>query len=185
MKALFYSINPNGFEHNFEKIKPRLEASNAQVVTLLESKSTKLYWKDRDIGHHINRALSSGDSITSMTPAELAISTNELFEICFEAIKNGISIHFLIPATTLSPTSNCGTQELLYFASKALDILPTRKKHKSKGGRPKGSIAQEVMLDAHKEHIEDLLSKGVSKASIAKIVGCSRPTLYAYLKRNT
>ena len=48
-------------------------------------------------------------------------------------------------------------------------------------GRPKGSLGKS-RLDGKEGEIHHLLSIGVSKASIAKITGVSRPTLYNFLK---
>ena len=51
-------------------------------------------------------------------------------------------------------------------------------------GRPKGSLGKS-RLDGKEGEIRHLLSIGVSKASIAKITGVSRPTLYDFLKTRT
>ncbi len=48
-------------------------------------------------------------------------------------------------------------------------------------GRPPGTFHSR--LDARRAEIEHLLSLKVSKASIAKIVGCSRTALVSFLKR--
>ena len=49
-------------------------------------------------------------------------------------------------------------------------------------GTPSWAMAK-VKLDAHEIEIRWLLSKGVSITSIAKIVECSRSTLYGWIKR--
>jgi transposase-like protein len=41
-----------------------------------------------------------------------------------------------------------------------------------------------VRLDDHKGIVLDYLKKGVSKLSVAKIIGCSPSTLYDWLYRN-
>ena len=48
-------------------------------------------------------------------------------------------------------------------------------------GRPKGSIG-DSKLDGKEEEIHNLLSKKVSKSSIAKILGVSRTCLYNFIK---
>ena len=48
--------------------------------------------------------------------------------------------------------------------------------------RPKGQAAS-LKLDVESERIIEFLRKGVSKRSIARIVGCSPATLYAWLRR--
>ena len=48
-------------------------------------------------------------------------------------------------------------------------------------GRPKGSL-ETSKLDGRDEEIELLLKKGVSKASIAKIMGVSRTAFYHFIR---
>src|ERR1700680_940515 len=49
-------------------------------------------------------------------------------------------------------------------------------------GRPKGVLGKS-RLDGKEEEIRLLLQKQVSKASIAKIVGVTRPTIYRFIKK--
>ena len=44
--------------------------------------------------------------------------------------------------------------------------------------------AQQLKLDPHREEIVGYLNNGVSKRSVAKIVGCSPSTLYDWIKRH-
>jgi DNA invertase Pin-like site-specific DNA recombinase len=48
-------------------------------------------------------------------------------------------------------------------------------------GRPKGSLGKS-RLDGKEEEIRILLQKQVSKASIAKIVGVTRPTIHRFIE---
>ena len=48
-------------------------------------------------------------------------------------------------------------------------------------GRPKGVLGKS-RLDGKEEEIRLLLQKQVSKASIAKIVGVTRPTIHRFIK---
>ena len=48
-------------------------------------------------------------------------------------------------------------------------------------GRPRGTLGKS-MLDGKKEEIKTLLALRVSKASIAKITGADRETLYHFLR---
>jgi hypothetical protein len=49
-------------------------------------------------------------------------------------------------------------------------------------GRPKG-VLEKSRLDGKEEEIRILLQKQVSKASIAKIVGVTRPTIYRFIRQ--
>ena len=50
-------------------------------------------------------------------------------------------------------------------------------------GRPKGSKNKSLKLDRYEEDILKYLDLGISKASIAKLVGCHPQTLYDWLTR--
>lgn len=49
-------------------------------------------------------------------------------------------------------------------------------------GRPKGRT-KKLMVDYRREEILDYLNKGVSKRSVAKILGRSPTTLYSWIRR--
>ena len=50
-------------------------------------------------------------------------------------------------------------------------------------GRPKGVSNTALKLDVYAGDIRDYLDKGVSKRSIAKLLGCAESTLYNWLAR--
>ena len=50
-------------------------------------------------------------------------------------------------------------------------------------GRPKGAANAQLKLDAHADAIRGYLAKGMSKRSIAKLVGCAESTLYDWVAR--
>ncbi len=61
------------------------------------------------------------------------------------------------------------------------EALAAAKASGKKLGRPKGTKG-ESKLDGREEQIKELLGMGVSKASIAKITGVSRATLYHFIE---
>ena len=75
------------------------------------------------------------------------------------------------------------------FAEVERDLISERTREglasaRAKGrllGRPKGVLGKS-RLDGKEEEIRVLLQKQVSKASIAKIVGVTRPTIYRFIK---
>jgi DNA invertase Pin-like site-specific DNA recombinase len=75
------------------------------------------------------------------------------------------------------------------FAEVERDLISERTREglasaRAKGrllGRPKGVLGKS-RLDGKEEEIRLLLQKQVSKASIAKIVGVTRPTIYRFIK---
>ena len=50
-------------------------------------------------------------------------------------------------------------------------------------GRPKGRKNKELKLDKHQKDIQRYLDLKISKASIAKLIGCHAQTLYNYIDK--
>ena len=69
-----------------------------------------------------------------------------------------------------------------FISMRTKEALDKRKAAGLPLGRPKGK-AERVKLDDREAEIKDLLKKGVSKRSIAKVIGCSHTALYDWLER--
>ena len=63
----------------------------------------------------------------------------------------------------------------------AKEALAARKAAGVKLGRPQGK-AKNLKLDVRKDEIQKYINIEVSKAAIAKIIGCPATTLYDYCK---
>ena len=69
-----------------------------------------------------------------------------------------------------------------FISARTKEALERRKTAGLPVGRPKGR-ATKLMLDDRRAEIVDYLNKGVSKRSVAKILGCSPTTLYSWIRR--
>ena len=69
-----------------------------------------------------------------------------------------------------------------FISARTKEALERRKAAGLPVGRPKGR-ATKLMLDDRRAEIVDYLNKGVSKRSVAKILGCSPTTLYSWIRR--
>jgi len=67
------------------------------------------------------------------------------------------------------------------ISQRTKEALRRRKAEGKPLGRPKGSRSSS--LDNYHDQIKELIEKGVSISSIAKIIGKSYPTVYSYVKR--
>jgi len=67
------------------------------------------------------------------------------------------------------------------ISQRTREALQRRKLEGKPLGRPKGSYSSK--LDRHRKQIEELLSKGVSISSIAKIIEVPYSTVYSYVQR--
>lgn len=167
----------------------RNKMNNVQYVS--DTSSGRKSWHDRPIGEMLCRAMD-GDNIITAEISRLGRSTLQVLEILELATQKGVSIHIAknnmlidgsmestITATILGLAAQI-ERELISTRTK--EALAQKKLEGVKLGRPKGK-AKTLKLDAHKDLIQDYLTKGVSKTSIAKIVECSPATLYAWIKR--
>ena len=80
-------------------------------------------------------------------------------------------------ASVLAYTDSCTNA-----SARTKEALERRKAAGLPVGRPKGR-ATKLMLDDRRAEIVDYLNKGVSKRSVAKILGCSPTTLYSWIRR--
>lgn len=93
----------------------------------------------------------------------IRIMPGEDLTITAQALLMALSIGSTIERQMISERTKAGLQ-----ARKAAGV---------KLGRPRGSS-----LEGQADLIQEYLGKGLSKASIAKLIGCSRGTLYHYLE---
>ena len=88
-----------------------------------------------------------------------------------------------LPATITATVLGLAAQiEREFISARTKEALARRKAEGLPVGRPKGR-ATKLMLDDRREEIVDYLNKGVSKRSMAKILGCSPTTLYSWIRR--
>ncbi|MBR6663384.1 MAG: helix-turn-helix domain-containing protein, partial [Alphaproteobacteria bacterium] len=65
------------------------------------------------------------------------------------------------------------------------ESLARLKANGKKLGRPLGAKSKILKLEKNQKKLENLLSKGLPKAQIARLLGVDRSTLYYYLKKKT
>ena len=166
--------------------------NNLVPVKIVEdSASGKIAWRKRKLGEMLENA-QAGDVILFAEISRLGRSTLQVLEFLQAAAEKGISVHITknkmimdnsmqsrITAVVLGLAAEI-ERELISVRTK--EALAKRKAEGVKLGRPRGE-AKTLALDSKASQIKELLSKQVSKASIAKIIDCSPQTLYLWLER--
>ena len=136
--------------------------------------------------------MADGDTVIFAEVSRMARSTLQVLEILVLCTERAISVDIdkqnmrfdgsmqaKITATVLGMAAEI---EREFISLRTKEALAAIKKNGMILGRPKGP-AEKTKLDANRSQIQDLIDKGVSKRSIAKIVDCAPTTLYDYIKR--
>ena len=124
--------------------------------------------------------------------SRLARSTLQVLELLQAAAERGVTVHIAknrmvldqsLPATITATILGLAAQiKREFISARTKEALERRKAAGLPVGRPKGR-ATKLRLDDRRAEIVDYLNKGVSKRSVAKILGCSPTTLYSWIRR--
>lgn len=150
-------------------------------------------WKDRQLGKILNAA-KSGDVLIVSEVSRLARSTLQVLEILQYSAEKGVQVHIVKSGMVMDGSLNsritatmlglAAEIEREFISARTTEALARRRAAGLPLGRPKGSKNTAHKLDPHKNEIARMLGLGVSKVSIAKMLGCSPETLYKYMKKN-
>jgi DNA invertase Pin-like site-specific DNA recombinase len=168
--------------------REKIEVNHFIELSASSRKSTK----ERKIDQLLEQ-LSSGDTLIVSELSRMGRSVGDIIttmdtlvkkNIRFLAVKEGIrldgeqSLQTKVMITMFSLFAEI-ERELISMRTK--EALAKAKAEGKKLGRPKGALGKSK-LDGKKEEIRQLLELKVSKASIAKITGVDRSTLYNFIK---
>jgi DNA invertase Pin-like site-specific DNA recombinase len=168
--------------------REKMEVDLFIEITISSRKSTK----ERKIDQLLEQ-LDPGDTLIVSELSRMGRSVGEIIttidnlvnqKIRFFAVKEGIRLNGSQDIQTKVMVTMFGL-----FAEIERDLISMRTKEalaaaKASGkqlGRPKGTKGKSK-LDGREEEIKELLDMRVSKASIAKITGVSRATLYHFIE---
>ena len=171
-----------------------LQWADKRKVTIdewvLETASGTKKAKNRKLGAVIEQA-QKGDSIVVTEISRLGRSLMDIMSTLNILMEKGVGLYTTKEGFELSDNIN---SQVLAFAfglaaeierqlisSRTKEALARKKAEGVKLGRPKGSTGKSK-LDGHEDTIREFLQKGVSKASIAKILGCSDGTVASFIK---
>lgn len=147
-------------------------------------------WRERKIGHCVLNA-KSGDILIFNEFSRLGRSLLDVLEIL--KILKEKSVDVYVVRENLKITDDFNSKLIVFMFSLVSeiekDLIKSRVKegieNKRKGnpqwGRKKGKLYSSK-LDKHRESIVELLQKGISKSSIAKLIECNYQTLNSYIR---
>lgn len=165
----------------------------ANTVVVQDADLLKVHWQKRPIGALLGQSgLQAKDQLVVYSAASLACSTAQLIEILFAALRQQVAVHFVQYGMTFTPNASSETLALIallkeidqeFVMRRTTDALQRRRENGLPLGRPKGSKNRALKLDQHQDDILRYLKLRVSRASIAKLIGCHPQTLYDWLDR--
>ncbi len=167
--------------------KHDLKITNWMNKKISSRKSTK----ERLIDVLLER-LNSGDTLIVAELSRLGRSVGQIAIIVNTLVENGVQLICIKERIELNGSPDIQTKVMLamfsLFAEIERDLISERTKAglaraRAEGkliGRPKG--LGKSQLDGREDEIRELLRKGVSKASIAKIYECSWPCVNHFAK---
>ena len=173
-----------------EILKYANEKKLGNVEIIEETISGKRSWKVRKIGTLIPM-LSKGDILIVTELSRLGRSMLEIMELLSILLRAGVELHVVKNNQVLKDDlqskvfamafSIAAEIERELISQRTREALQRRKAEGKPLGRPKGSYSSK--LDRYRKQIEELLSKGVSISSIAKIIEVPYSTVYSYVQR--
>ncbi len=171
-----------------------MQALSDQKITLDELiddvQANKIHWDKRELKELLDHKLKKGDELICYESSNIARSTQQVLEVVVLLAQKGVTLSFLKHNDHLIPSETVDTKEFLtmmqhieedFVARRTTDALARRKAAGLPLGRPKGRRNKSRKLDQHKLEIKKFLALNISKASIAKLVGCHAQTLYNYI----
>ena len=160
------------------------------VEILEETVSGRKSWKERQLGKLVEK-IQKGDILIVTELSRLGRSMLEIMEILSILLRKGTEIHIVKSNQVLKDDlqskvfamafSIAAEIERELISQRTREALQRRKAEGKPLGRPRGSYSSK--LDRYREQIEELLSKGVSISSIAKIIEVPYSTVYSYVQR--
>ncbi len=172
-----------------------LEYANNRGMTGIQffedSVSGRKHWTDRQLGSLFSLC-EEKDIIVVAEISRIARTTLQVLEFIKECNDKKVDLHITKQGLVLDDSIQSKiTSTVLGLAAEIdRDLISTRTKEalakrKAEGmtlGRPKGK-QKTLKLDKDREQIQYYMDKDVAISAIAKIIGCSRSTLYEYIER--
>jgi len=174
----------------YEILKYANERKLGNIDFIEETVSGRKNWRERQLGKLVEK-IEKEDVLIVTELSRLGRSMLEIMEILSILLRKGVEIHVVKSNQVLKDDlqskvfamafSIAAEIERELISQRTREALQRRKAEGKPLGRPKGSYSSK--LDRYRKQIEELLSKGVSISSIAKIIEVPYSTVYSYVQR--
>ena len=150
-------------------------------------------WKKRAIGDLVLNTMKKGDTLLVNEFSRLGRSLLDVLEILKTLKEKECPVHIVRENMIIGDDISSKLMVFMFSLVSEIerDLIKSRVKEGVQNamkknpdrtwGRPKGKLYKSK-LDDKRDHIVELLSKGISKASIAKMLDVNYQTLNSYIK---
>jgi DNA invertase Pin-like site-specific DNA recombinase len=194
MTLYAYIANSKSESHQTaqEEIESYLNKAKLSIDEIISEDQTSVHWLKRQVAELFETQLKAGDSIVAYEAADLAPSTIQIIDILRLAADRKVNVHFVKYDMVFEAKNTNRTRDLIrllhsidndFIARRTTEALARRRAAGLSLGRPKGRKNKSLKLDQHKKDILKYLDLQISKASIAKLIGCHPQTLYDWIDR--
>ena len=188
------SSNKQTLEHQRFEIEQFVKSQGLEVDNWIEEKiSSRKALKKRKLGDLLEN-LQENDILISCEISRLGRSLLEvmrILEICLTkncqvwTLKENYRLGNDIQSKVLAFAFGLAAEiERNLISQRTKSSLANLKATGKKLGRPLAAESQKLKLSKNSKKIRNLLSKGISKSQIAKILGVQRSTLRRFIERN-
>lgn len=160
-------------------------------ILVEDTASGKMNWTERELGQLLNRT-SPGDVLVVAEISRMARSALQVLEVMKVAAEKSIAVHVVKNAMIMDGSIQSKIYATIFGLAAEIerDFISQRTREglarcKADGivlGRPRGA-AQKLRLDDQAKKIDEYQALKLNKRAIAKLLGVSPNTLYAWLRR--
>jgi DNA invertase Pin-like site-specific DNA recombinase len=158
-----------------------------------DTTSSRMAWRERTIGQLLSTMATPGDVVLFAEISRMARSTLQVLEMLALGMERELHLHIAKQQMVLDGSLNsritatvlglAAEIERELIAARTREALAKRRAEGKPLGRPRGAKSAQLKLDTHADEIRRYVVKGISKRSIAKLVGCAESTLYDWFAR--
>ncbi len=189
----YLRVSTDGQDLNNQKLEilDYAQKNSYTVNDWIEIKvSSRKSTKERLVDHLLNQ-LKTGDCLIVAELSRLGRSVGQIINIIDQLINKKVKVIIIKESMVINGKNDIATKTMItmfsLFAEIERDLISERTKAglaraKAEGkliGRPRG--IGKSKLNGKEVDIQDMLQKGVSRASISKLMGCSWPTLNHFI----
>lgn len=189
----YVSVHYNNLEQVVAVINQYANTHKLDIDRFVQDQaSNTVNWQERDLKSLVLQDMDVNDTLIIYEASNIGRSTQQVLE-CLELIRQkSITLHLVKYSQIFPGEDEVDTQRFLeliqhidsdFVAKRTTEAMQRRRAAGLNVGRPKGRKNNSLKLDPLAKDIQKYLDLNISRASIAKLLGCHPQTLYNYIEK--